>query len=160
MTAYRRRQRAARGLEGFLLGLAERVRRLETAPRLGAASLTAPIATVPASTSADETTSSGSWADLHLARPYKLGPSVVVELLVTCSNAGTAGELRLVDDTAGTLAGPVAVPAGAAAAYIGLGPAELPGDHLSTRTLRLQGRVTAGAGNLGARVTACYSLQS
>lgn len=116
-----------------------------------------PLPLLPASTAMEVTTTTAGFVDLWVGVIYKQHAAVLAYPLVRPSDGTTAGEVRLVDITAGTvvMAGPVVIAAGSGPAYRLLqGP--LGGAHLEARTISVQARRTAGAGTIGARISCCY----
>lgn len=119
-----------------------------------------PLPMLPASTAMEVSTTAGAMTDLWVGVIYKQHPMVLAYPLVRSSAGDTTGEVDLYDVTGGVvLAGPVAIGAGSNA-YRLLGPAAIAGAHLSSRTISLRGRRTAGTGTIGARLSCCYGMES
>lgn len=112
------------------------------------------------STAPTDTTTSGSFTDLQYAKYRPQHPRLAVTVLARSSDGSTTGELQvLVGGVA--LAAAQTVTAGMFGSLT-FGPATLPGaySHLTPVDVVVQGRRTAGAGTIGARVLAAYGEQS
>jgi hypothetical protein len=131
----------------------------DTASGQGIASPYIPIPFVPASSTVPaDTTTSGSFATLQTSLYIKQHPKVIVEVLCRASDGTTSGEVQLIKAT-GEVLGLFTVTLGAFAFTV-FGPVAVPGAHLAQMELQIQGRRTAGAGTIGARVLGCWALQS
>lgn len=112
-------------------------------------------ATVPT-----DTTTSGTFAGLLSARYTKQHPKLRALILCRASDGTTTGEIRLMK-TAGPvqIGNTITVNLGQYA-LLTIGPADVPGSHMEDMELEVQGRRTAGAGTIGARMFGCYAQQS
>ncbi|MGW4810562.1 hypothetical protein ACWEPB_02805 [Kitasatospora cineracea] len=103
------------------------------------------------------TTNSATFVTLQNLPWIKQHPKVTGHYLVR-ADAGVAGEIRLVDDVGGVIAGPIAVSAGAWTYSSTTGP--LAGALYSSTYLHWQARVTSGTGNIGIRGLSTFGVQS
>lgn len=103
------------------------------------------------------TTNSATFVTLQNLPWIKQHPRVTAHYLVK-ADAGVAGEIRLVDDVGGVIAGPITVSAGAWT--YGSATGSLAGALYSTTYLHWQARVTSGVGNIGVRGLSTFGVQS
>ncbi|MGW4695145.1 hypothetical protein ACWEO1_22515 [Kitasatospora cineracea] len=103
------------------------------------------------------TTNSATFVTLQNLPWIKQHPKVTGHYLVK-ADTGVAGEIRLVDDVGGVIAGPIAVSAGAWTYGSATGP--LAGALYSSTYLHWQARVTSGTGNIGIRGLSTFGVQS
>lgn len=103
------------------------------------------------------TTNSGSFTTLQNLPWIKQHPRVTGHFLVK-ADPGVAGEIRLIDDVGGVIAGPIAVSAGAFT--FGSATGSLAGALYSSTYLHWQARVTSGVGNIGVRGLSTFGVQS
>lgn len=103
-------------------------------------------------------TASATYASIQISQYYKQHPKLVVALVVR-SDAGTTGNVRIVDELNNVIGTPIAVPA--ASFFIGqIGPVAMPGGFGDSKNLFIQAQRTAGTGNIGVRGMSAYGIQS
>lgn len=103
------------------------------------------------------TTNSATFVTLQNLPWIKQHPKITGHYLVK-ADTGVAGEIRLVDDVGGVIAGPITVSAGAWTYGSATGP--LAGSLYSSTYLHWQARVTSGTGNIGIRGLSTFGVQS
>lgn len=108
------------------------------------------------------TTTSGSFVTMQRATIYKQHPKLIVKLLAQASAAGTTGEVRLWNSTAGEQVGStLSVGSGAyIEAFIGGADGVVNGAHEDLLDIDVQARRTAGAGTIGTRVLTAWGYPS
>ncbi|MGW4648033.1 hypothetical protein [Kitasatospora sp. NPDC004289] len=104
-----------------------------------------------------DTTSSGSFVTLQHLMWKRHHPRVTAGYLVQTS-VGTTGEIRLTDDAANVVAGPISISSGTFTWSSVTGT--LPGTFLMDTNLHWQARVTGGAGTIGVRGLSTWGVQS
>lgn len=108
--------------------------------------------TVPTST-----TTSTSFTTLQTLVGYKQHPKVIMQVLVY-ADSGTTGVIQVVDQ-AGNVLGSTTLTSGQFG-YVTFGPVALAGAHELAVSLNIQGKVTSGAGKVGARGVSAHGVQS
>lgn len=108
---------------------------------------------------AENFTTSSAFVTVETCSGYKQHPRLMIQVLVQCSNATTAGEVRIIDVNGVILGGTQTVPAGEYAYHQWI-QAPLPGQHTAQQVLNLQVRRTVGAGSIGARGIYAVGVQS
>lgn len=104
-----------------------------------------------------DTTSSGTFVTLQHLMWKRHHPRVTAGYLVQTS-VGTTGEIRLTDDAANVVAGPVSIGSGSFTWNSVTGT--LPGTFLMDTTLHWQARTTSGGGTIGLRGLSTWGVQS
>lgn len=108
--------------------------------------------TVPTST-----TTSGSFATLQTLVGYKQHPKVAGQILVY-ADVGTTGTIQLIDQSSNVLF--TTNLTSGQFGYVSFGPVALAGTHEQAISLNIQGKVTGGAGKVGARGVSAIGVQT
>lgn len=103
------------------------------------------------------TTSSGAWSTCMTLPWRKCHPRVQAWYLARCSDAGTSGEIRILDGS-GAVIGQVSLAAGAYVVGSVTGPVS--GAHLGSQSLVWQAHVTGGSGTVGVRGLSTFGVGS
>jgi len=113
----------------------------------------------PANTAAGQSTNAGTWTNLYFAAVPKQQPVINMGGAAT-TPSGVTGQLRLMEAGTGTQIGAAvtvtSAPGGVAWAIQGA----VPGNHMDTLQLELQGQITGGSGSITATVFTAYGRQS
>ncbi|MFF2612699.1 hypothetical protein [Kitasatospora sp. NPDC058046] len=103
------------------------------------------------------TTTSSSWATCMTLPWRKQHPQVQGHYLARCSDAATAGEIRLLDGVGSVIA---SVTLNAGDYIVGSVTGPISGAHLSSQNLVWQARVSAGSGTVGVRGLSTFGVGS
>jgi hypothetical protein len=104
------------------------------------------------------TTSGAAFATVMHLPWIKQHPIVEANYLVRCSDASTAGEIRLVDDSGTQVGSTVTIPAGGFT--YGSIQGAVGGSFQQRMYLHWQARTTAGTGTIGVRGLSTYGIQT
>lgn len=103
------------------------------------------------------TTTSGAFETLFTAVIYKQHPQLYVSAYASNDTTGATGELRVTVN--GVEWGTVAT-TGFSIAQYGFGPTPVDGDHMTPLLVRIQARLTSGAGGVRVEPRAAIGMQS
>jgi hypothetical protein len=124
---------------------------------IGRPYLSFPVA--PANTAAGQATNAGSWANLFFAAVPKQQPVIAMGGAAT-TPTGVTGQLRLWEAASGTQIGSTVTVAGAPGGVAWAIQGAVPGNHMDTLQIEVQGQITGGAGSITATVFTAYGRQS